>query len=639
MLKLYLLIIALSIFPIDKNYGQEKDIEKYINKIKRYQKDSSVVKLCDTLFYVSEKNKRYSQASYALTKKILYYCMTSKIIDSVEKYKEECIKYTSRHGLYRDKYYAWNLYIMKMIKLYKHKESIIETQNMLASAKHDKYKIGIVYAYKNLAHIYELEGEREVSLNYIKKAISYIEEKNIKFKSTYSLYGFYIGKLLSNNRLLLAKEEIEKSKIYIKSKKDRNIYLKNLVKLHIKEKDLKKAKYYLNKLDSINWKNTYYTKSLKYVYYLEKYTIEKEYDKLIELSKSSKFLNNSIGNKLVKYENLAIAYSLKEKAKNTRQQYENLLLLKDSVNRDKQTKEINKLSTQLGLTHEQFKNQQLETEKHKLSIKILLIISVSIFLILLLMIYIYIKIRRQAKLERNLNYKLKQANAKIINEHIVEQSFFRKVNHELRTPLNSILGFSDIIYEKYKDNPETKKFVDIIRRNSELLTTLIENSLTVSEISDNKDIEKEDKISINSFCQEIVDKISHKCPERVDIIIYPIAHDIKIITYSNAIEEILNNLLDNAFKFTKKGNVKIKYKLHRNQIKFTISDTGIGIEKKKNPFENFYKTDIFSPGLGIGLSICQMAIIKVNGSISIDKKYTNGTKIHFSIPYKKVIED
>lgn len=636
MFKIYLLILALTTFPIDKNYAQENDIKTYIEKIKKYQKDSSVIKLCDTLFEISDRNKKYSQASYALTKKILYYCMTSKIIDSVEKYKDECIKYTSRHRLLRNKYYAWNLYIMKMIKLHKHKKGIEETHKMLLSAKADKYKIGKVYAYKHLAHIHELEGERDISFDYIKKAIYYIEDNNIKFKSTYSLYGFYIGKLLSNNKLEQAEKEIKKSKIYIKSKKDRNIYFKNLVKLNIKRKDLKKAKFNLNKLDSFNIRNTYNLKSLKYLYYLNKYTTDKDYDKLIELSKSSKFLDNSIGNKLVKYENLAIAYSLKERAPLTKNEYEKLLLFKDSIDKTKQDKEINKLSTQLGLTHEQFRSQQLETEKHKLSIKILTIIIVSISLIMLLIIYIFVKTKKQAKLERSLNRQLIKANEKIINEHIVEQSFFRKVNHELRTPLNSILGFSEIIYDQNIDNPETKKYVEIIRKNSEYLATLIENSLTVSEISENKDIEEENIISINSFCQEIVDKSSHKCPERVDIIIYPIAHDIKINTYNNAIEEILNNLLDNAFKFTKKGNVKIKYKLHKDRIRFSVTDTGIGIENKKNPFENFYKTDIFTPGLGIGLSICQMAIIKVNGSISIDKKYTKGTKIDFSIPYKKL---
>ena len=97
---------------------------------------------------------------------------------------------------------------------------------------------------------------------------------------------------------------------------------------------------------------------------------------------------------------------------------------------------------------------------------------------------------------------------------------------------------------------------------------------------------------------------------------------------------VFGNVYSNAFKFTKQGHVKTIVTLDDNNVYIRIEDTGIGVpdDKKELIFERFEKVDTFTPGSGLGLSICRELLKRMSGTIYCDKNYTDGLAIVIQFP-------
>lgn len=114
-----------------------------------------------------------------------------------------------------------------------------------------------------------------------------------------------------------------------------------------------------------------------------------------------------------------------------------------------------------------------------------------------------------------------------------------------------------------------------------------------------------------------------------------------IKTEKNRLMQVLNNLLNNASKFTSQGSIAFGYKLCGRELYFYVKDTGCGIpaDKVNSIFGRFVKLNSFVQGTGLGLSICQTIVEHMGGRIGVESEEGKGSTFWFTIPYQPADAD
>ena len=147
---------------------------------------------------------------------------------------------------------------------------------------------------------------------------------------------------------------------------------------------------------------------------------------------------------------------------------------------------------------------------------------------------------------------------------------------------------------------------------------------------------KKEECNLNKLLNDAIDKIKSNFITKSQMeyfILSPQNDDIIIFTDINYFKMIIEHLLTNAAKFTEKGSITVKSERCDERICISITDTGCGIkpEMQHKIFNSFTKTDEFKTGLGIGLSLCRLIAEKIDCTIELDKKYTNGSRFIVTI--------
>jgi CheY-like chemotaxis protein len=226
------------------------------------------------------------------------------------------------------------------------------------------------------------------------------------------------------------------------------------------------------------------------------------------------------------------------------------------------------------------------------------------------------------------------------NDNLNNVMWMAQVSHELKTPLNSIIGIISLLDETFL-NDEQREYTDIIKKSSNDLLILVSHILDYAKLQSNKLSLKVNKIRFRKIIDDICNNFSYKIKQKN--LEFIIEYDEKIPTYvhcdSIRIKQILNNLISNSIKFTNFGFIKINIillELTNNNIKIDInvSDSGIGIPKKKlkylfKPFHQCHRNGSHI-GTGLGLSICKKICKLMNGELKVISNQ-NGTSIHCNI--------
>lgn len=248
---------------------------------------------------------------------------------------------------------------------------------------------------------------------------------------------------------------------------------------------------------------------------------------------------------------------------------------------------------------------------------------------------------------RQLNEELLEAKNKAEESDRLKTSFLQNMSHEIRTPLNAILGFSDILPEKFNDKQKLKKFTDIIKQRGIDLLDIINDILDIAKIESGQIPIHTAECNIQTLIEEIkhvITGIQQKFKkthiEFKVISNHHLSSNVIIIDYIK-LKQILMNLLSNAFKFTNTGYVQLEYYFIDNQnIKFRIIDTGIGIAKEHQDdiFERFIQLQNISShmisGTGLGLSIVKGLLNILGGEITVTSDLNKGSCFEFTFPYK-----
>jgi len=252
------------------------------------------------------------------------------------------------------------------------------------------------------------------------------------------------------------------------------------------------------------------------------------------------------------------------------------------------------------------------------------------------MMSLSIQLRQSQESERMEREQLKAAKEKAEELNMLVSSFIANVNHEIRTPLNSIISFSELLIET-EDYQERKEFYSIVKRNSDWLTKIVSDLLNLSKIESGAMEYKESPTDINALCQDIVffSKLKHKSD--VEILFEKTLDTCIINTDVQRVQQVISNLMNNAMKFTKSGEIRLGYEtLPSNHLRIYVKDTGIGIEEKDKEriFNRLVKLNNNISGWGLGLHICRGIVEELGGKIGVESECGKGSCFWFTLPLK-----
>jgi len=355
----------------------------------------------------------------------------------------------------------------------------------------------------------------------------------------------------------------------------------------------------------------------------------------------SKFLN-SIGEFENAYKNLVIYNRIKD----------------EITNKEK----VKKAST-AGFNREldEYKRQidKIESEKieqyHSLKkSRIIVVLFIIISLILLLLIITLIK---NIRLKKKANIELLQAKEIAEEASLLKTQFISTISHELRTPLYGVVGITNMLLEEHKELSRSQH-LSSLKFSARYLLSLVNDILQINKIEENKVVLENLTFNISDEITVIKNSLSflsQKNNNKINVYVDPDIPEY-LIGDKLRLAQILMNLVSNALKFTKDGEVEVKVDLAKIEGKnyfldFLIKDNGVGIATvdQGKIFEKFVQVgrkEEDYQGTGLGLSIVKRLLGLFGSSITLESDIGQGTSFSFIIPFehdpqrtKEIIDD
>lgn len=235
---------------------------------------------------------------------------------------------------------------------------------------------------------------------------------------------------------------------------------------------------------------------------------------------------------------------------------------------------------------------------------------------------------------------------------VAKSQFLSNMSHELRTPMNGIIGMSQALRESGHLKDDELDQATTIYRSADALLLILNDILNFSKIEARKiDIENIPS-NLRDLVEDVANLMSPTANNKGLEIITNISRDIpsSLICDPGRIRQIMNNLINNAIKFTYYGQILIEVLVEKIEgdtyfVNFNIKDSGIGMssEQLQGMFKVFSQADMSTTrkygGTGLGLSICKELTELMHGKISIDSEVGKGSNFHFTIPMKKSLEE
>ena len=289
---------------------------------------------------------------------------------------------------------------------------------------------------------------------------------------------------------------------------------------------------------------------------------------------------------------------------------------------------------------------RLELEKARLAMrnKRHLLIASGIVLLLLAGWGVYLgimvrRLKRAKRLSHAAHEEAQRQSCRAQESEKMKTAFINSMCHEIRTPLNAINGFSELMLTE--EDPATRHlYQEEIRKSTASLTSLLENMLELSKLISTEELLPLAETDVCLICAERLElqKALNANPS-VEYSFESIEGGGSCVVPTNAVylTRVIDNLLQNAAKFTAAGRITLACHDDRTNrmLRISVSDTGIGIppEKREWVFERFTKVDPFKPGTGIGLYLCRLVVTRLGGDIHVCPEYEGGCCIRISLPY------
>jgi PAS domain S-box-containing protein len=243
-------------------------------------------------------------------------------------------------------------------------------------------------------------------------------------------------------------------------------------------------------------------------------------------------------------------------------------------------------------------------------------------------------------------HELLKAKEKAEESDRLKTAFLQNMSHEIRTPLNAIMGFSSLIIENLNDKETLTDYERIITKSSNDLLQIVNDILDIAKIESSLLTIRNEQFTIENLINDSLktywqgSRIIDKENIHFKMNFKDLQHTV-ITADLGKLKQILNNLINNAYKFTDTGEIEVGCNLINNStLSFYVKDTGIGIpeEKQELIFNRFYQVDSGTSrlygGTGLGLSIVKGLLELLGGEIWIDSEPGKGSTFTFTMPVK-----
>ena len=217
----------------------------------------------------------------------------------------------------------------------------------------------------------------------------------------------------------------------------------------------------------------------------------------------------------------------------------------------------------------------------------------------------------------------------------LKTAFLANMGHEIRTPLNAIVGFADLL-PVVESEEDRNQLISEIQKNNYKLLNIIDGLVSMSKVEAEAKSLVKSQTNIVPVLQEIADYYRTMVDGSTVVLAtqfpYP---EILMNTDITKFKEIVNNLMQNAVKFTAQGSITLGFDLQQgDKLLLWVLDTGKGIaeEYQERIFERFFKVDEYVPGTGLGLSVAKSHVESLGGSIGVDSVLDNGSRFWVELP-------
>jgi signal transduction histidine kinase/DNA-binding response OmpR family regulator len=234
-----------------------------------------------------------------------------------------------------------------------------------------------------------------------------------------------------------------------------------------------------------------------------------------------------------------------------------------------------------------------------------------------------------------------QARIKAEASEEAKGNFLANMSHEIRTPMTAILGYAEALLDQGVTESEKKQFIEIIIRSGKHLLTVINDILDISKIEANRMEVEAIPVGMAELVEDLKSHLGLKAGEKG--LLFSVACEyplpVRFISDPTRLKQILFNIGNNAVKFTAQGQIKVNIGCVDGMLKFSITDSGIGIsdEQSARLFSAFSQADTSTTrhygGTGLGLYISRQLAHLLNGDLNLQSEIGNGSTFVLRIPY------
>lgn len=239
---------------------------------------------------------------------------------------------------------------------------------------------------------------------------------------------------------------------------------------------------------------------------------------------------------------------------------------------------------------------------------------------------------------------IKNSELSLIELNATKDKFFSIIAHDLKTPFNSIIGFSELLVDKVKENDYDKvaEFAGIILQSSKRAMDLLINLMEWSQLQSGRMNFNPEFFDVSMLIDEVMLLLNGIADQKSIIIENQLTKPVLVFADKEMISAVMRNLISNALKFTHTGGcLSISALIKENEVIITVSDNGVGLpEDRINKL--FILSESYSTpgtnkekGTGLGLILCNEFIKKNNGLIWVESEIDKGSSFSFSLPLKQ----
>jgi signal transduction histidine kinase len=224
---------------------------------------------------------------------------------------------------------------------------------------------------------------------------------------------------------------------------------------------------------------------------------------------------------------------------------------------------------------------------------------------------------------------------------LIRRDFVANASHELRTPVTAIQGYAETLLRSPVDDATRKQFVEIIHRHSLRLAALVEGLLELSDLEARPpELTVRERVEVSGIAEHVRDTLRERATQREATVDVAVAPDAEISGDPTGLEQVVENLTDNAIKYGRDsgGHVRVSGERRGDRVVLQVKDDGPGIAAEHLPrlFERFYRVDAGRSrergGTGLGLAIVKHLVEAMGGTITVASTPGAGTTFTVELP-------